>query len=306
MRVLVTGGAGFIGRHLVGRLLARGDAVTVLDWLSPPDSKDASPPLPRGAELIRRDVASPETWQSIAAGDRFHVVYHLAASFANAKSIDDPAADAQANILGTLHAARFANASRARFVYAGSSSSYGIWPGRPFRENDPPAPGTPYALSKLVGEQYTRMLCPAATIVRLFNVYGPGDPPGLYRNALPNMIAAAITRRQLSVFGKDSTRDFTHVDDAVSILLDAASASWSGKLVNICTGVETSVLEIARQIAGATGAQIAIEPRRAWDNVARRCGDNTLLQSLRPTMFARIEDRLKEVIDDVSNHIASA
>lgn len=231
--------------------------------------------------FVHGDVRVQEDFDLLPPGS-FDRIYHLAASFANELSMEHPALDQRTNIEGTLHTLAFARrADCGLFVYAASSSSYGdVAP--PFQEDDPIRPHTPYAVSKHGGELAVRAAGLPYSVYRIFNVYGPGDVPGRYRNAIPNMFRALDAQDGvLRVFGRDATRDFTFVDDAVAILEDAPRAA--GRAVNLGTGAETSVLDLAHRIASLVGAakeRISVEPLRAWDRVVRRCADVERLQAL--------------------------
>jgi nucleoside-diphosphate-sugar epimerase len=152
----------------------------------------------------------------------------------------------------------------------------------PFEEDGATRPYTPYAISKQVGETYVRSSGMSHVIFRLFNVYGPGDPPGRYRNAVPNMMAALdAPDGRIRIFGDTATRDFTYVDDAVRILLDAGRAA--GQLVNVGSGVETPVVELARHVLrlfDLPESRLSFEEPRAWDRVVRRCASVERLRAL--------------------------
>ena len=298
MRALVTGGAGFIGQHLVRHLLKRGDDVVILDNLA-----SGGTPHP-SASFIHGDVSSLSPYSDIGDVD---VVYHLAASFANQRSVDRPAEDAKWNIVGTILAADHAKKCGAKFIYTGSSSSYGEprltseGAVEPFTENDKVSPHTPYALSKFVGEQYARMIIHDAIVLRLFNVFGPGDEPGVYRNAIPNMWSQAQDGH-VKVFGADSTRDFTPVEVVVPVIAEGPFRINGGGVFNLCSGVEQSILDIATTIAQRYGTTVETVPRRAWDHVSRRVGDNTLISryfdlSMAAKMFGPSLNRTLDWLD---------
>lgn len=281
MRVLVTGGAGFIGGNLVRALASRGDEVVVLDNLATYHSLDAIGSVLDRVRFVHGDVRCEEDFARVGSGP-FERVYHLAASFANELSVEHPAIDARCNVAGTRHAVAFAReAGCGLFVYAGSSSSYGDAP-PPVDEGAPLRPQTPYARSKHEGEACALGSGLRCAVLRLFNVYGPGDPPGRYRNAIPNMMQALDQPGgRMRVFGEDSTRDFTYVDDVVRVLLDADRAG--GHVVNVGSGVETSIVALARQILALFGLpeeRLSIEPQRPWDRVTRRCARVDRLEQL--------------------------
>jgi nucleoside-diphosphate-sugar epimerase len=281
MRVIVTGGAGFIGSNLVRALAERGDQVVVVDNLATTWSLRLIEDIADQIEFVHGDVRLAEDLERVGSGpvDR---VYHLAASFANELSMEYPTIDMRSNIEGTLNVLAMARrVGCGLFVYTGSSSSYGDVE-VPFDEEGPSRPYTPYAISKQVGETYVRSSGLPYAIFRLFNVYGPGDPPGRYRNAVPNMMSALDSiQGRIRIFGRSATRDFTYVDDVVRVLLEASRAS--GQVVNVGTGRETPVVELARQILrlfDLPESRLSFEDPRAWDRVARRCASVERLQAL--------------------------
>jgi nucleoside-diphosphate-sugar epimerase len=281
LRVLITGGAGFIGSNLARALVGAGHQVVLFDNLVTMQSTALVDDLLDRAEFIHGDVRCPEDLDRLPPG-AWDAVYHLAASFANELSVAHPTLDLRTNVEGTVNVlAAIRRAGCGLFVYAGSSSSYGD--GQvPFREDDTPRPLTPYATSKHTGESHVQASGLDYTIFRFFNVYGPGDPPGRYRNAIPNMFKSLDgANGRIRVFGAGATRDFTFVDDVVTILEDASRAA--GTVVNVGTGVETNIEDLARRILRVSGMgsdRITVEPSRPWDRVLRRCADVHRLESL--------------------------
>ncbi|MFI5365364.1 MAG: NAD-dependent epimerase/dehydratase family protein [Candidatus Binatia bacterium] len=281
MRVIVTGGAGFIGSNLVRAMVERGHQVVVVDNLATAWSLQLIKDVADRIEFVHGDVRLAEDLERVGPGP-FDRVYHLAASFANELSMEYPTIDMRSNIEGTLNVLAMARrVGCSLFVYTGSSSSYGDVP-VPFEEDGPTQPYTPYATSKHVGESYVRSSGISYAIFRLFNVYGPGDPPGRYRNAVPNMMQALDrVDGRIRIFGRTATRDFTYVDDVVRVLLDAPRAA--GHVVNVGTGQETPIVELARQILllfDLSESQMSFEERRAWDRVVRRCASVERLRAL--------------------------
>lgn len=281
MRVIVTGGAGFIGSNLVRALVGQGHQVTVFDNLVTACSLRLLEDVADRIEFVHGDVRLAEDFERVGPGpvDR---VYHLAASFANELSMEYPAIDMRSNIEGTLNVLAMARRLGAGlFVYTGSSSSYGDVE-VPFDEDGPTRPYTPYAISKQVGETYVRSSGLPYAIFRLFNVYGPGDPPGKYRNAVPNMIRSLSDGDgNIRIFGRDATRDFTYVDDLVRVLLEAPRAE--GQVVNVGSGQETRIVDLAREILQLFALpenRLQFAEPRGWDRVVRRCASVTRLEAL--------------------------
>jgi UDP-glucose 4-epimerase len=269
---LVTGGAGFIGSHLVEGLAARGVAVRVLDDFSTGLHENLAGVRP-APEVVEGDVADPQTVEKAVRGAG--VVFHLAALASVQKSVEAPADTHRVCALGTLNildAARRAGVRRV--VYAGSSSAYGIPAGDVQTEEDPVAPLSPYAAAKLAGELYAQAF--AATYgletvrLRFFNIFGPrqrADSP--YSGVIALFSDALLAGRPPTVYGDGlQSRDFTSVTDVVGALLRAAEAPGvSGKVYNIGTGRSVSVLELVAVLNRLLGTQIVPQhaPPRAGD-----------------------------------------
>lgn len=252
VRTTVTGGAGFIGSHLVERLVRDGHEVVVLDDLSTGDYSAVHP----AATLIAGDVCDPQAVRSALEGAQ--VVFHLAAHRAIARSIDDPAGTDRTNSGGTVTVLQGAvDAGVRRVVYASSSSVYGDAPVTPVREDVPAVPVSPYAVSKLAGEHYCRVFTELHGIetvaLRYFNVYGPGQPAdGRYATVIPLFLAALMSGRRPIVFGDGSlARDFTYVGDVVAATIAAAGAG-SG-VYNVGAGEPYSLLELLEVLGRLTG-----------------------------------------------------
>jgi UDP-glucose 4-epimerase len=260
---LVTGGAGFIGSHLVEALLAQGHAVRVLDNFST-GSRENLAMVRHGIELIEADVTDLDAVR--AATRDVEVVFHQAALASVPRSVANPLATHQACATGTLHvllAAREAGARRV--VYAASSSAYGSSPHLPKRETDPTLPLSPYAVAKLAGEQYCAAFSQVYGLetvrLRYFNVFGPRQSPDSpYAAVIPLFLQAMLAGRSPVIHGDGlQSRDFTFVDDAVQANLLAATAPGvSGKVYNIACGNRTSLLELVARINEMLGT--AIQP----------------------------------------------
>ena len=260
MRVLVTGGAGFIGSHLVDALVDRGDDVVVLDNLSTGRLDNLSP----AAELIEGDVADEDTVSKAVAG--CEVVYHQAALGSVARSVERPLLSDDANVHGTLAVLQGAHLAGARrVVMASSSSVYGGASQVPTPESAPLVPRSPYAVTKLTGEHYARVfreLHGLETVcLRYFNVFGPRQrPDSQYAAVIPLFIDALLSGRRPSVHGDGrQSRDFTFVADAVQANLRAGSApaeSCAGRAFNIARGAPSSLLELLDILAAEVGVSI--------------------------------------------------
>ena len=273
-RILVTGGAGAIGGHLVRALAARRNRVIVLDDLS--SGRAANVPQLPDVELRVGSIVDAPFVDHIFAAARIDVVFHLAALFANQNSLEHPEEDLITNALGTV---RMLEASRRykvkRFLYASSSCIYGD---QDSRADAVTRIDTPYAISKMSGEAYVhyygRRQGVPATIVRYFNSFGPHDLPGPYRSVIPNFLARAIAGLPLVVTGTGrETRDFTYVEDIVAgTLLAAASEVALGQVFDIGSGRETEIAALAEQInvIARNRAGIQFAERRSWDGIARR------------------------------------
>jgi nucleoside-diphosphate-sugar epimerase len=260
---LVTGGAGFIGSHLAEELLRRGHAVRVVDSLV--TGNRANLAHLTTAEFVEADLADPDVAARAVAG--CEVVLHQAAIPSVPRSVQDPVGSNRANVDATLNllvAAREAGVHRV--VFAGSSSAYGDTPTLPKHEEMPPAPLSPYALQKVVGEQYmqlfTRLYGLETVTTRYFNVFGPRqDPSSPYSGVISVFMTALIAGRRPTIFGDgEQTRDFTYVKNVVDGVLKAAEApSVSGMVMNVATGGRVSLNELFRHIRNLAGAE-GVEP----------------------------------------------
>jgi nucleoside-diphosphate-sugar epimerase len=264
MKVLVTGGAGFIGHHLVAALLARRDDVTVLDDLSTGDIRRLEPLLDR-IRFVRGDIRDPGTTRDVTAGA--DVVLHQAALPSVTRSMLDPRRTNAVNVGGTVELIlAAAEAGVPRFVMAGSSSIYGARGPLPRSEDQPPDPRSPYAVSKLAAEHYVHLIGAAhgveTVVLRYFNVFGPGqDPDSEYAAVVPRFTTAALAGRRPLIYGDGTaSRDFTYIDNVVHANLLATKAPIAGPVTaNIGCGERYSLLDLVTAIARATGAPIEPE-----------------------------------------------
>ena len=245
MKILVTGGAGFIGGHLVDALLAQGATVRVIDNFATGRRENIDRVRDR-IEFIEGDICDPAASEAAVHG--VEVVFHEAAIPSVARSVADPVASTRANVGGTvqmLDAARKAGVRK--FVYAASSSAYGDTPTLPKIETMTPRPMSPYAISKLAGEHYVsvfgRLYGFETVSLRYFNVFGPRqDPRSEYAAVIPRFVTDILAGRRPSIFGDgEQTRDFCFIENVVSANLLAAKATTRGEVVNIACGARVSL-----------------------------------------------------------------
>lgn len=267
---LVTGGAGFIGSHLCEAMLARGDAVRVLDDMSTGKPEN----LPAGVELIVGDVADPSVLRR--AVDGVVGCFHLAAIASVERGVSDWLGTHRVNLAGTIalfDAIRQAG-TIAPVVYASSAAVYGDAAGMPITEDTERRPLSAYGADKYGAELHARVACHVHRIpsagLRFFNVYGPRQDPASPYSGVISIFCERLRRgKPIEIFGDGrQTRDFVFVADVVSALLAAMSAQRPEALVaNVCTGIPTSVLKLAEIIAELTGTHLEARhhPSRAGD-----------------------------------------
>jgi nucleoside-diphosphate-sugar epimerase len=272
---LVTGGAGFIGSHLCEELVRRGHRVRVVDSLITGKRRnlDAIGGGTSVVEFIEGDLAEPGVAERAVAGMDY--VLHQAAIPSVPRSVKDPITSNRANItsvLNVLVAARDVGVKR--FVYAGSSSAYGNTPTLPKHERMPTDPLSPYALQKLVGEQYCRLFTTLygfeTVTIRYFNVFGPRQDPGSPYSGVISLFATALLEgRQPVIYGDgEQTRDFTYVANVVDGVLRASEApNVAGEVMNVATGGRIALndlLKTMNRILG-TSLQALYKSPRAGD-----------------------------------------
>jgi nucleoside-diphosphate-sugar epimerase len=254
---LVTGGAGFIGSHLSEELIRRGHGVRVADSLI--TGKRSNLDHVKGVEFLEGDLADLDVARRAVDGVQY--VLHQAAIPSVPRSVKDPITTNRANVDATLNvlvAARDAGVKR--LVFAGSSSAYGNTPTLPKREDMPNSPLSPYALQKVIGEQYLQMftqLYGLETVsIRYFNVFGPRqDPTSPYSGVISVFATAVIENRAPTIFGDgEQTRDFTYVANVVDGVLRACEApEASGEVINVATGGRISLNQLYRTMRDLVG-----------------------------------------------------
>jgi UDP-glucose 4-epimerase len=264
VRAVVTGGAGFIGSHLVEALLARGDDVHVVDNLATGNRANVA----EGATFHERDIREP--LDDVFAQAQPETVFHLAAQADVGTSVAKPQLDAEVNVLGTLRLLEAARASGAQMVFSSTGGAiYGECE-RPAREDDPRQPLSPYGTSKLAGEEYlatwNRLHGMRNVALRLGNVFGPRQLAKLEGGVIAIFMERLASGSPVRIFGDGrQTRDFVYVGDVVDAAL--AAAGHRGGTYNVGTGRETSVAELhaaCRAVSGS-GEEPRFEPARLGD-----------------------------------------
>jgi nucleoside-diphosphate-sugar epimerase len=302
-RYLVTGGAGFIGSHLAAELTRRGASVRVVDSLI--TGKRRNLDHLKGVEFIEGDLADLLVAKRAVEGCAF--VLHQAAIPSVPRSVQDPITSNRANIDATLNvlvAARDAGVKRV--VYAGSSSAYGNTETLPKHEQMPTGPLSPYALQKLVGEQYmqlfTNLYGLETVTIRYFNVFGPRqDPSSPYSGVISLFISALAEGRQPTIYGNgEQTRDFTYVANVVDGVLRACEApKASGEVINVATGGRISLNELFQTVRVLTGSSVEpiYGPERAGDVRDSQADITKARELLGYTPTVMLEEGLKRTLE---------
>lgn len=279
LRLLVTGGAGFIGSHIVEEAVREGLEVIVVDDLSSGSPSN----LPPGVKLVRADVSDRSQLAAVEAmlrGDDVEVA-HLAAVSSVPEAMEDPSRVVRVNVLGTEEVLELARRLDAHVTIASSAAVYGDPSELPLKETSPVRPKSLYGLTKLFDEQLAQQAYRdyglRYSALRLFNVYGPRMRRGPYASVVYNFITAAIAGARPVIYGDGSaTRDFVYVKDVAMAFLLAASRRAVG-VFNIGSGVETSVIELLRLVSKVSGVQLEPQfaPPRPGD-VSRSFADVSL------------------------------
>jgi len=304
MKVLVTGGGGFIGSNLVRALLARGDEVRVLDNFST-GNRDNLAGLERDVELVEGDLRSYERVHAAVRGAE--VVFHQGALPSVPRSVQDPLTTTAVNVEGTLNVLLAARDEAVRrVVNASSSSVYGNAGELPRTESQLPDPISPYAVAKLAAERFctsfSRVYAMEVVSLRYFNVFGPRqDPLSQYAAVVPRFIRAVSDGRTVTVYGDgEQSRDFTYVDNVVAAnLLAADAARVQGEAVNVATGGSVTVNELADTIGRLLPAAVekTYEPEREADVRASWADLSEARRLLGYEPHVGLEEGLRRTID---------
>ncbi|HEY3229780.1 MAG TPA: NAD-dependent epimerase/dehydratase family protein [Roseiflexaceae bacterium] len=269
MNALVTGGAGFIGSNLVHLLLEQGHNVTALDDLSSGFRRNLEPF--RGVRLVEGDVRDPAAVDRAARGAE--VIFHLAASVGNKRSIEHPIDDSEINVIGTLHVLEAARRYGARkVVFSSSAGIFGELKTLPIREDHPAEPISPYGASKLGAEKlclaYSKLYPLEVVCLRYFNVYGVNQRYDAYGNVIPIFAHAVLRRQPVTIFGDgEQTRDFVNVRDVARANYQAGMAMGVSGAFNIASGSTITINRLAGLMCELSRSDAPIEhgPPRAGD-----------------------------------------
>ena len=300
MRILVTGGAGFIGSNIVEELIRRGEKVRVLDNFSTGRRENIEPFL-KNIELIEGDIRDYQLVVKAMRG--IEVVIHEAALPSVPRSIKDPLTTCEVNVRGTLNILQAAkNAGVKRVVFASSSSVYGESEILPKREDIPPNPLSPYAVSKLAGEKYCQVFQSiynlSTVCLRYFNVFGPRqDPASPYAAVIPRFISLALEGKPLEIHGDGlQSRDFTYVRNVVQATILAAQGDKNVEgVINVACGEKYSVLDIVRALERILKKKVKVyhtEPRKG--DVRESLADITRAKKI---LGYRVEVRFEEGLE---------
>lgn len=301
MRILVTGGAGFIGSHLANRLQKMGHAVRVLDDLSSGDPATLNPQV----NFNRGDVRDiPKLWSLLHGVD---LVYHLAARVSVPASVLYPREYNDVNVGGTvtlLEACR--DVGIKRLIFASSATVYGEQPIQPVTESVEPRPAVPYAVSKLAAEQYIftigRLSGFETVALRIFNAYGPGQPlPPTHAPVIPQFVHAVLGKGSILVNGSgEQTRDFVYIDDVVDALVSVGTAAnVNGQIINVGSGQEISINDLLAKIGVIAGVKAnVLYNYDASGGLARLVADlRKGRQLIRYTPHTSLDDGLRRLFE---------
>lgn len=288
MRALVTGGAGFIGRHVIEWLLARGYEVLALDDLSNGFRENLAEfeGLPGYEGLFVGDIRDDGVWAHLSAR-RFDIVYHLAAAINVQHSIDNPTHTFDVDAVGTFKALEFARAQNSRFIYVSTCLVYApAVEGMPLSERYPTRPASPYAAAKLAGENLTLAYYHAyglhALVLRPFNTYGPFQRADGEGGVVVTFLSNLLQGKPLVVFGDGrQTRDLLYVEDCADFIGRAGESNAAGSVINAGLGQEIEIRDLAQLIAGGDDGKIQYAPHpHAQAEVWRLVCDNGKAEQL--------------------------
>ena len=299
MKSLVTGGAGFIGSHLVDALLSKGDDITVLDNFSTGRPENLSH-VKDEIKLVEADLSFYGTWTKYFKGvDR---VFHLAALADIVPSIENPDTYYQANVTGTFNVMKACKKFNVgKVVYSASSSCYGIPDVVPTPESAEIRPQYPYALTKFLGEQivlhWSHVYGIPSVSTRLFNVYGPRSrTSGTYGAVFGVFLAQKLNKKPFTVVGDGTqTRDFTYVEDVTSALLTASESNLKGEIINIGSDNTYSVNNVVELLGG----EVVYIPKRPGEPDCTWADISKVKKLLKWSPTVSIEQGIKNLLDNI-------
>lgn len=299
--VAVTGGLGFIGRHLVRLLLSVGKDVTVVD--SGATALEGA--LPGGASLVHADVRDAEQVSKALAGAG--LVFHLAGNSNGTLSVMGPRFDFETNALGTFNVVEACvSAGVRRLLYVSSASVYGVPQRFPMAEDHPTRPFIPYGASKLAGELAALAVFEAlglpVVVARPFCVYGPGENPDIALVEVSRYLRWHLHGRPIEVVGDavHKTRDFVHVTDLVAGLVLIADRAPDGEVYNVGTGEEVSMRDLVAVIEAVTGRPASVEElRHVVQDTYRLVGDISKLRALGYAPRTSLTDGVRGLVNDL-------
>ncbi len=303
-KVLVTGGAGFIGSHLGDALSSLGKEVVVFDNLSSRSQED----VPSGVIMAPGDVRDPE--QIVQAATGCDLIFHLAANANGTVSVNDPRFDFETNALGTFNVLDAAlKAGVKKFVYMSSASVYGIPQRFPMGEDHPTKPFIPYGASKLTGEiccqSFFRTYGLSVVIVRPFCVYGPGEHPELALVEVSRYLRWHLNGKPIQIVGDPDrkTRDFVHVSDVVDGLLLIADRAPGGETFNLGSGEEVTMGELTDVISSVTGRPAAVDAiPEITEDTYRLVGDISNIRSLGYAPRVSLVEGVSQLAEELGEH----
>jgi UDP-glucose 4-epimerase len=299
MRVLVTGGAGFIGSHVCDAFRADGNEVYVIDDLSHGHASR----LPDGVDLYKESVLNPSRLSAIVAEIEPELICHLAAQVDVRVSVAFPSTDAEANVIGTVNVLEAARIVGARVLLSSTGGAiYGADAPVPSPESTLPAPGSPYGVAKYCAEQYVglynRLFGTSHAVLRFANVYGPRQGSSGEAGVVSIFCANGIQGKPITVYGDGrQTRDYVYVDDCVAAFVAAANYGKAG-IWNIGTGAEVNVLELATLVTQLTGArsQPVFAPARTGELLRSALSWELAAEDLGWRPITSLADGVQEVV----------
>ena len=300
-KILVTGGAGFIGSHLVDALMALGKDVVAFDNLCTGSQQNVA----SGAMLVRGDVRDPTQIAEAARGS--DLIFHLAANANGTISVNDPRLDFETNALGTFNVLDAAlQAGAKKFVYISSASVYGTPQRFPMAEDHPTKPFMPYGASKLTGEIYCRCFFQTyglpLVVGRPFCVYGPREHPKLALVEVSRYLRWHLNGKPIQIVGDldRKTRDFVHISDIVQGLFLIAEHAPAGEVFNLGSGEEVTMRELTDVISSVTGRPAAIDAIPAiTEDTYRLVGDISKVRSLGYTPQVSLAEGVKHLAEEL-------